>query len=220
MDFDALDAEASTIDDERDWLDRRDQLAIAWVADRAQADRRTVVLRLASHAHEGKRSAFRAIAERGEVVTNRGKRSAAGGATLVPHAYPDTLAGAMDCASGTGIVVTEHPAWPVRGWAMALGALNLRTLKPTVDERTDEQRDDLDHLMSMLTNGWRSDVGRRAAQQLMPKLAESGMSWPVFFGSVLAADPYHFDEDAMKKHAPQTWQSDMAAIHDTCMRHL
>jgi hypothetical protein len=220
VDFTALDAGTTSARDERDWLERRDQLATAWVLARGEADRCGLVLRVPSHADVYRRGQFRALAGRSEVITNRGRQLSRGGAILVPCGYPREIAGGMDCADGTGIVVTEHLAWPLEGWAMALGALNLRTLKATADQRTDEQREDLEDLVGMLYNGWSSAPGRRAASQLMPKLAESGMSWTVFFGSVLAADPSRFDEQSMKKYAPKAWREDLDAIHKTCMRRL
>jgi len=142
VDFHALDSGTTSGSDERDWLERRDKLASAWVFARSNADGRGLVLRVPSHADDYRRGRFSALACRAEVITNRGRHVSGGGATLVPDGYPREIAGCMDCADGTGIVVTEHPAWPLEGWAMALGALNLRTLKATVDRRTDEQRED------------------------------------------------------------------------------
>jgi hypothetical protein len=116
----------------------------------------------------------------------------------------------MDAADRSCIAVTEHPAFPLIGWAMHLGALDLRTKRPTPDTRTAEQVDMLEGLVESLYNSWWTAPGRQAVKHYLPAVAESGMTWAVLVGSILAADPRHCDTEAIEKFAPQKWRDEMA----------
>ena len=198
--------------DDLDWVRRRDTIAVAWAMTRARSEGAKTVLRVPTNADHWKREAgaLGAFAKASTVVTNRGK-SHGWGVTLVPWGYAREVGDGMACARGSSLVVTEHPALLLEGWAMALGAIDLRTGEVTADTRTDEQRADLDHLVDSLYNGWRGVIGVRAAQRVLPKLAESGMTWAVFVGSILALDPSRVEVKEMKRYAPQVWQDEAAA---------
>lgn len=151
-----------------------------------------------------------AFAKASTIVTNR-SRGSARGVTLVPWGYAREIANGMQCAGGSSLVVTEHPGLLLEGWAMALGAVDLRTGEVTADTRTSEQLDLLDHLVDSLYNGWRGIIGESAARRILPELAESGMTWAVFLGSLLAVAPRRVEDDDMKRFVPQVWRDEADA---------
>lgn len=70
-----------------------------------------------------------------------------------------------------------------------------------------------------LYNGWaHKQVGRRASAHYLPKLAESGMSYDVFVGSLLALDPAHLDSnrdiEEMYKALPAAWAEQRSALRN------
>ena len=191
-----------------DWMQRRDGAAVAWVQERCRAEGRPGVLRVASHARDYAQhyndAAMRAFARASTIVTNRGAATGHG-PTFVPWAYARELAGGMRCASGSSLVATEHPQLPLEGWAMALGAVNLRTGEVTEDTRTPEQQELIEQVVSTAYNGWTSAPGDSAARRVLPELAESGLSWATFFGSVLAIEPHRADPKELMKVSPAAW---------------
>jgi hypothetical protein len=194
---------------EIDWLRRRDQLAVAWVLQRAKADNSTLVLRVPSHAdhYKQEQGAIGQFARGAQIVTNRG--GSARGATLVPNGYAEEVAGGMACADGSSIAVTEHAAFPLKGWASALGAIDLRTNLPTRDERTPEQLEIFDSLVDQLYGGWSHPSGKSAAKYYLPRLADAGMSHAVFSGALLAVAPERCDREMIKKNSPPTWIAEL-----------
>lgn len=118
----------------------------------------------------------------------------------------------MGTAGGCSLVATEARRLPLHGWAMATGAVNLLTGEVTVDERSEEQRLMLRDFADQLYNGWsHPQVGRRASAHDLPLLATSGMTYEVFIGSMIAADPRHLDSTrhigAMMKALPPEWRA-------------
>lgn len=220
IDYQGVEAGTVKRETEVDWVRRCDDLAAAWVEHRAEVEGAQLVLRVPSDAHQYRddHHPLATFAKKATIVTNRGGSRNARGATLVPHGYAKEIAGGMVCAAGSSILVTEHPMFPLHGWAMALGAHNLRTMRPTPDVRTHEQRELLAALLGQLYGGWGHVSGKRAAKHYLPLLADAGMSWSTFVGSVLAADPGRCDTDAIAKHAPPRWRDEMATrdrrIHD------
>ena len=147
------------------------------------------------------------------IVTNRS--GSASGPTLVPDAtLPRLIAGGMECAYGSSLVLVENPCLPLEGWAMGLGAIDLRSGKVTPDTRTNAQRAELTAMVPTGYNGWRSAPGRRSAVYHMARLVDLDMPWWTFFSSVLAMDPTHADLDQLKKLAPPKWRADMAEHRD------
>lgn len=198
---------------EIDWLRRRDQLTVAWVLHRAQTEDASLVLRVPSHAHQYKegQGAIAQFARKAHIITNRGGARGARGATLVPNGYAEEIAGGMDCADGSSIAVTEHPAFPLKGWAMALGALDLRTKRPTPDERTPEQLEIFDSIVDQLYGGWSHPSGKSAAKHWLPQLAEAGMTLAIFSGALLAVAPERCDQEMIRRNAPPSWVAEIPA---------
>ncbi|MCR6030798.1 hypothetical protein GGQ22_05005 [Nocardioides sp. zg-579] len=208
-DYAGVDSGEADREAEIDWLRRRDQLAVAWVLHRAKADNTTLVLRVPSHAHHYKegQGAIAQFARSAQIVTNRG--GGARGATLVPNGYAKEVAGGMDCADGSSIAVTEHPAFPLKGWAMALGALDLRTKRPTPDERTPQQLEIFQSMVDQLYGGWSHPSGKSAAKYYLPQLADAGMSHAIFSGALLAVAPERCDREMIKKNSPPKWIAEL-----------
>lgn len=74
--------------------------------------------------------------------------------------------------------------------------------------------------MDSLYNGWsHREVGRRATAYYMPKLVDTGMTYEIFVGSLLAIDPRHLDSnsdiEAMKKALPPTWAAERTALAES-----
>lgn len=205
-------------DGDREWLLRRDKVAGAWLAARSRADGSALVVQAASHARQVRESGGveGLLAQAGASVATY--RSPAGpGATYLSHANIKLLATAMHTARGHAIAVTELPTLPLRGWAMAVGAVDLSTNEVTQDTRTDEQRKMLDLFVSQLYNGWsHKEVGRRASAYYLPKLADSGMSYAEFVGTLLAIAPGHLDSQSdiedMTKALPPNWEAERLGL--------
>lgn len=54
----------------------------------------------------------------------------------------------------------------------------------------------LESFVDQFYNGWaHKQVGRRASAYYLPKLADSGMTYDVFVGSLIALDPGHLDSN-------------------------
>lgn len=211
VDYAGVDHGEANRETEIDWLRQRDQFAVAWILQRAKLEGTTRVLRVPSHAHHYKQGqgAVAQFARNAQVVTNRG--GSASGATLVPNGYAKEIAGGMDCADGSSLTVTEHPAFPLKGWAMALGAFDLRLNRPTPDERTAEQLEIFESMVDQLYGGWSHPSGRRAAKYYLPRLADAGMSHAVFSGALLAVAPERCDREAIKKHSPPAWIEELTS---------
>ncbi len=203
--------------DDRDWMLRRESVAAAWLVDAAMSESSELVLQVDAHASSfrSNRGPLGELARRGKVATY--KSSVGPGAMYAHHADIRLLATAMRTADGRSVAAIEVPTLPLSGWAMAVGAVNLRTGEPAVDTRTAEQTEMVAMFVSQLYNGWSHKVvGRRASAYYMPKLAASGMTYPEFVGSILALDPMHLDSNsdinAMHKALPPVWEAERAAL--------
>lgn len=202
---------------DRAWLLHRNTLAAAWLLERAKVEGGNVVVQGASHAHhyrEGDGPIAR-VARLGEVATFRSPVPA--GPTIAPDPNIRLLATAVQTAGGHSVVATESPTFPLLGWAMASGALNLEAGEPTEDTRTAPQIEMVEAFADQLYNGWaHKQVGRRASAYYLPKLAETGMPYDVFVGSLLALDPGHLDSkrdiDEMHKALPPVWSGQRSAL--------
>lgn len=213
IDYDALEAGTTDPGSERDWLQRRVDLAAAWARERAAADGVGLVLRVPSHADDFRHPSSRLAGFAGDaaVLTNKGGRSQKPATVLVHEGYAEEIRRGMDDADGSSIVVTEHPAFPLKGWAMTLGALDLRTMRPTPDTRTAEQIALLDDLVGSLYGGWSHPTGKRAGRGYLAALAEAGMTRAVCEGSLLAVAPERCDRKAIDRHAPAAWREETRA---------
>lgn len=202
---------------DREWLVRRDGLAGSWLLGKAKVEGSKVVIQGASHAHHYREGdgAIAKLARLGEVATFR---SPAGpGTTFVPSPDIRLLATAVLTARGHSMVATESPTFPLLGWAMATRAVNLETGEAIEDVRTEEQIQMLESFVDQLYNGWaHKQVGRPASAYYLPKLADSGMTYDVFVGSLIALDAAHLDSnrdiDEMHKALPPTWAAQRAAL--------
>jgi len=208
---------APWLDGDRDWLMRRDAVAAQWLIKAARKEGSSLVVQGTSHANDYRdnRGPLGQLARKGKVATYR---SPVGhGATYAHHADIRLLANAMTTADGRSLVATEIPNVPLHGWAMAVSAINLHTGEPTVDTRTAEQVELVEAFVDQLYNGWsHKQVGRRASAYYLPKLAESGMIYAEFVGSVVALDPAHLDSnsdiEAMRKALPPRWEAERRAL--------
>lgn len=192
------------------WLDQREPLAAQWASQRCSIEQRKGVLRVQAYADDWKagHGVISGFARKATIVTNRS--GSASGPTLVPDARePRLVAGGMQCAIGASLVVVENPYFPLEGWAMQLGAIDLTSGEPSQDTRTTEQVEEIAMMVDQGYNGWRSLPGNRSAEQHMPRLAESGMSWWVFFGSVLAMNPHRADLKELTRRSPARWRTEM-----------
>ncbi|MDE0804067.1 MAG: hypothetical protein OSA99_12170 [Acidimicrobiales bacterium] len=196
---------------DRSWLAERDEVAALWIDERAVADGRPVIVQAPSDAaaYRRDRGPVGELARAGRVATY--KSPAGHGPTFVDSADIKLLATGMQTANGNVIVATETPMLPLDGWAGAVGAVNLLTGEQEPDRRTVEQVELLDRFVSLLYNGWaHKQVGRRASATYLPKLVEAGMSYSMFVGSMLVADPRHLDSLSdiaeMKRALPEAWR--------------
>lgn len=204
-------------DGDRDWLIERDELAARWLFDRAQVEQARIVVQGTSHAHDYRENdgPLGRLARAGKVATYRSPVGS--GATYVHHASIRLLATAMRTANGHSIAATELPTFPIAGWAMAVGAIDLSSGDVTEDVRSSQEMEMLESFASQLYNGWsHKQVGRRASAHYLPLLAKSGMSYSVFVGSLIALDPAHLDSntdiDAMHKSLPAEWLAERETL--------
>lgn len=202
---------------DRDWLVRRDALATAWILDRARAEGSQVLVQGMSHADSYRHGdgPVARLARMGDVATYRSPVRS--GATLVPDPDIRLLATAMRTADGRSLAATESATLPLIGWAMATRAVDLETGESTPDTRTDEQIEMLEAFADQLYNGWEhKQVGRRASAYYLPRLADSGMTYEAFVGSLIALDPGHLqstqDVASLKKVLPPAWRSQLEQI--------
>jgi hypothetical protein len=201
----------------RDWLSDRDKLAVKWLSDRAESDQSPIVLQVPSHAADHRRGGgpIADLARMGAIATYKSR--VGHGATFVDKPDIQLMATAMSTAAGHALAATELPTCPLIGWAMATGAVNLATGEVIADARTTDQIDMLEHFISQLYNGWaHKQVGRRASAHYLPKLVESGMTYVVFLGSMLASAPQYLDSRGdiaeMKRALPPTWRTEAEQI--------
>lgn len=205
------------LDGERQWLGKRDVAAAAWLTRQAQAERSGIVVQGVHTLTATERTQGRWVCwpRRGKVATYR---SPAGpGATFVHNANIRLLATAMGTAGGHSLVATKLPTFPLDGWAMATRAMNLATGTATEETRTGEQSQMIDGLVDQLYNGWSHEpVGRRATAYYLPRLVQSGMTYAVFVGSLVALSPRHLDSqsdiDAIKRALPPAWEAERAKL--------
>lgn len=125
-------------------------------------------------------------------------------------AYPRELASAMSGAADSSLCATEHPVFPLRGWAMVLGAIDLTTREPTPSTITEEQMRTLEHMAATGYNSWSSAPGSYTAPPSMARLADSGLSYDVFVGALMALAPNHADPKDLIRYLPARWRAERA----------
>jgi hypothetical protein len=137
-------------------------------------------------------------------------RSGSGhGATFAPDVTAKMLGSAMFAADGHAIAATEA-SFPLKGWAMAVHALDLRSGEVTMDTRTWEQRATLARLGDVLTNGWSGELAKQMVPGYLEQLADSGMTWAVWAGSMVALSPEHADLAEAEQYLPDAWRAEIA----------
>lgn len=98
--------------------------------------------------------------------------------------------------SGVLAVVEEHD--PVlRGWAQAVGAINLLTKAATPDPADDEVRAAIERIHQGGYNGWNSSIGERTATMELTKLRDAGWTDRArIVGGIVASGGrvHHLDE--------------------------
>ena len=188
---------------------RRTDRAVAWTERQCRETGLPGYLRVPSHAssYTHGENLLAAFARAHLVVTNRG-RQGGNGVYLVPMAYPRELASAMHRADGYSLCATEHPAYPLLGWAMVLGAVDVTTGVRTPSTISAKQMDTLRHLAASGYNSYASPPGNRAAPSSMARLAESGLSYAIFIGALMALAPDHADPKMLIRHLPPRWREE------------
>jgi hypothetical protein len=95
---------------------------------------------------------------------------------------------AIHLADGAALVAVEWGADPLVGWAMEVGAVDVRTGEVTEDTRTDLQRDRLEQLRFVgSSNGWTDNYGKRDARRLLDEMREAGaLDREVILGYMIA----------------------------------
>ena len=197
---------------DRDWMLVREARAVAWALNRCRVEGKGGVLRVPCHSAQhtsGANEAVRRFAAVATVVTD--ERGTWGmGPTYVPWGQARQIGDGMATAKGSSLVVTEHPAMPLVGWAMQMRALDISTGAVTEDTRSPEQLKLIGQAVELACQGWRYIPGDRVARCVMPELAESGLSWAVFVGSVLALDPGRAQVREILHVAPELWRAEHA----------
>ncbi|MDH2444107.1 hypothetical protein QDR37_09130 [Amnibacterium sp. CER49] len=120
--------------------------------------------------------ALRRFAQRATVITNRTSAGALQGSDVLAF-VPDwkLLELAVRSARSGSLVAVEDPGSVLRGWAQAVGAVNLGTGGPTPDPATDQVREAIEHIAFAGNNGWgRKAFGRTSTQHVLRQLAEAG----------------------------------------------
>jgi hypothetical protein len=193
--------------DDAHWLRHRDAAAMRWLVKRAAGDR--LVLYADSHPnHYLDQPDFRGqFARAASIVT---PRSGSGhGATFAPDVTAKMLGSAMLAADGHAIAATEA-SFPLEGWAMEVHALDLRTGEVTTDTRARGQRATLVRLLDVLSNGWSGELAQQRVPAYLEELADSGMTWAVWAGSMVALSPEHADLAEVERYLPDAWRAEIA----------
>ncbi|TDB91019.1 hypothetical protein E1264_03220 [Actinomadura sp. KC216] len=168
-------------------------LAAAWVAAEAREQQAVPLLVTAQlSVQEGIETLSRfardhaATTPRGEMRTGRGANRGRGPVLGFLLNYKE-FSWAARFARGSSLTLVEDRNYPLIGWAMETGALNLSTGEPTPDRRTEYQRQQLDHILSNGNNGWSRGTGADRTLQILHDLhCEEPMSADVILGTMLA----------------------------------
>ena len=193
--------------DDAQWLNRREAAAMRWLLQRASGDR--LVLCVPSHpGHYLAQRGIRGHFARAASIITLGSGSARG-ATYAADATAQLLASAMHAAEGHPIAVTET-VFPLGGWAMEVHALDLRTGEVTKDTRTWDQRATLARLVDVLYKGWSGELAQEMVPEYLEELADGGMTWSEWAGSMVALSPEHADLQGAERYLPGAWRTEMS----------
>ncbi|TSD95285.1 hypothetical protein FOS14_18135 [Skermania sp. ID1734] len=172
--------------DERSW-DQASALAGEWIEDEAQRLSLPVVLLTNTFSGQADSGPLADLVRRGAIHTTRRSRSVSSGTgpvfAYVPHVRE--LAYSIQLARNTALCVVETPSFPVRGWASAVGAVDLLTGEITPPPAA-ELKDELDHLVFNGNNGYGDVYGKRDAKRSLGKLSASADYDPDFIVGYLA----------------------------------
>lgn len=174
-------------DPQRDWEDAA-SLAVDWIISEGRKQRATplLVTPTQSQWNAGVESITR-FARRYPATTPRSRRVAKSGGPVLAY-VPDyeSLYLASTYARGSSLAVVETIQFPLIGWAMELGALNLLTGEPTPDVRSDHQRAELERVNFYGNNGWTRGFGAsQASRVLSDVLRQDHLSADVIVGTML-----------------------------------
>ena len=196
--------------DDAQWLNRRDAAAMRWLVQHAPGDR--LVLCVPSHPrHYLAQRGIRGHFARAASIITLGSGSARG-ATFAADVTAQLLASAMHAAEEHPIAVTET-VFPLGGWAMEVHALDLRTGEVTKDTRTWDQRATLARLVDVLYKGWCGELATQRVPGYLEELADSGMTWSVWAGSMVALTPERADLQEAEQYLPDAWRTEMSGLH-------
>jgi hypothetical protein len=189
-----------------EWLHRRDDEAATWIMRRSRAEARRPVLRVDTDATHWRRDPgpVGLVGRAGSVVTNRS--GSGSGPTLAYNPTDRCMASALACARGYSIVAVEHPSLPLHGWAAAVGAIDLRTGDVVADPLNQQQRDRIDSIVRQAYNGWKA--ARRFVSEPMAELADAGVTWWDFVGTVFAVEARRVDFSELRALAPAPWRAE------------
>jgi hypothetical protein len=197
---------AQFIYEDLDWLRRRDAEAATWIMRRSRDEARRPIVRVDTDAAHWRRDdgPVGKVGRAGSVITNRS--GSGSGPTMAFNPTDKCMAGALACARGYSIVAVEHPSLPLHGWAAAVGAVDLRTGNVVEDTLFEQQRDRIGFIVSQAYNGWQA--ARRIVSGSMAELADAGVSWWDFIGSIFAIEPHRVEVEALRQFAPKPWQEE------------
>jgi hypothetical protein len=173
--------------------DRAAALAAAWVKSDAATQKATPLLVTSDlSAQRGSQVTSRfaqdylATTPRGEMRNQRGANRGRGPVLGYLLSYKD-IGLATQLARNSSLALVEDRTYPLIGWAMETGALNLRTAEPTPDTRTPHQRKELEHILFNGNNGWADEfAANQTLRILRDLLSNAPLSPEVIVGTMLA----------------------------------
>ncbi|MFF4344318.1 hypothetical protein ACFY00_30880 [Kitasatospora sp. NPDC001540] len=177
-------------DPERDWELAAD-LAVSWIRRECAEQGASGVLVLnGRRAHESVPS-LRSFAAEHTVTTPAASRERVGRGVGPVLAYvPDekTLDFAMRLARGSSLAVVESvQSFALRGWASALGAIDLTRPDERPEEASPGFAKAIDRLNSYKNNGFGDPFGKQQAQRTLQNLADSeGLDPEAVLGALAA----------------------------------
>jgi hypothetical protein len=170
------------------WQARANCAAVAWTEAECSARGVKGLLLVYSYANDYDDGPLGSFARRHSITTQQssyGPNSPRSGVVLVD--MPDEKL--MQTAMGMGqsaLCAIERPNFPLLGWAMETGAVNLLTGEITPDTRTEEQKKLLQFVKTAGDKGWHDSHAAMTVPGMLAKLQDSGLGINVVCGVMLA----------------------------------
>lgn len=172
-------------DETRPWDDAA-ELAAEWILrEAAQQGARPVLVTPTQSQWDCGVKIITRFAQQYAALTPRSKGFAKGPTLAYVPDY-EGMELAANVARSSSLAVVETVSYPLLGWAMEVGALNLLTNEPTPDTRTDSQRKLLDRIHFYGNNGWTTGFGKNQTTRILQDTNAEGMACDVILGSMVA----------------------------------